>query len=92
VAGINRMTAHRWLEHDVAFSAAFHDAELAAVEFLECVAFDRATNGDAPSDRLLEFLLRARAPHKYATQRTENTTSGTLTITYVNDWRAAAAD
>jgi hypothetical protein len=66
MAGINRMTAHRWLERDAAFSVAFHEAELAAVEYLEGVAFDRATSGDSPSDRLLEFLLRARAPHKYA--------------------------
>jgi len=89
-AGINRMTAHRWLEHDEQFALAFHEAELAAVEYLEGVAWDRATAADQPSDRLLEFLLRARAPHKYA-QRVESTTTGTLSVVYVNDWRTASS-
>jgi hypothetical protein len=91
-AGIQRSTVWRWQEHDAAFAVAFGEAEVAATEYLEGVAFDRATATDQPSDRLLEFLLRARAPHKYATQRSETTTSGTLTIEYVNNWRSLPAD
>ena len=88
VAGVDRVTVWRWQEHDATFALAFNQAELAATEYLEGVAFDRATNADQPSDRLLEFLLRARAPAKYR-DRVEQTTSGKLTVEYVHDWRTA---
>jgi hypothetical protein len=69
-----------WAEHDQEFALAFKQADLQATESLEKEAWRRARDGFAEevwqhgklvgtiqrySDRLLEFMLRARRPDVY---------------------------
>jgi hypothetical protein len=62
-AQIDRGTAYDWRQVDDAFNQAWIDAEEAAVDKLEQVAFERAIKGE--SDRMLEILLKSHRPHKY---------------------------
>ena len=64
-AGVGRTSVYRWLEHDEAFSSAFHQAEEDSTQHLERVAYERATRAQEPSDTLLIFLLKARRPERY---------------------------
>ena len=61
-AGVARSTAYEAKESDPEFSAAWDVANEEATERLELVAYNRAVRS---SDRLLEFLLKARKPDKY---------------------------
>ena len=61
-AGIDRMTAYRARQADEDFAIAWADVEEKVTETLERVALQRAIDG---SDRLIEFLLKARRPDRY---------------------------
>lgn len=80
VDGISRATAYRWKKEDATFREAWDELDSEITENLEREAYRRAVEGtDKPvfhrgekvgdirqySDRLLEMLLRARAPEKY---------------------------
>lgn len=72
-AGIGRSTAYQWRAADPDFAQAWSDAEEAAADQLEQVAFERATGGQ--SDRMLEILLKAHRP-KYREKQEIDITSG----------------
>lgn len=59
-AGISRSVAYVWREEDEVFARAWQEAEDAAADMLEQVAFERAQSGQ--SDRMLEILLKAHRP------------------------------
>lgn len=61
-AGIDRRTAYRARQADETFALAWADVDEKVTETLERVALQRAVEG---SDRLIEFLLKARRPEKY---------------------------
>jgi hypothetical protein len=90
-AGIARGNIWRWREHDEQFAQAFRQAELEATEYLEHIAFGRATRSESASDLLLIFLLKARAPEKYR-ERVQQEVSGAVTVRYTNDWRPMQDD
>jgi len=77
VAGIARTTAYEGRQRDEAFALAWADLEEKATEKLEAEAYNRALGG---SDRLMEFLLKARRPDKYR-DRVDHTHAGELTVT-----------
>lgn len=62
VVGINRSTAYDHRAKDPDFAAAWDALETTTTKLLEETAFQRALNG---SDRLAEFMLRARRPKVY---------------------------
>ena len=62
-ANIGRSAAYAWRNDDPAFAAEWDEAEQIAVDKLELVARQRATDGG--SDRMLEILLKAHRPDKY---------------------------
>ena len=62
-AGIGRATAYQWRDADPDFAEAWKEAESEAVDSLEQVAWDRATDGQ--SDRMLEILLKGHRPERY---------------------------
>lgn len=79
-ARIHRSTAYAWRDSDPAFAAAWERAYTAGTEFFEEEATRRAILGTEepvwyqgkqvgtvrkPSDRLMELMLKARAPEKY---------------------------
>jgi len=81
VAGIARRTVYEWREVDPAFAAAWAIAEEEAADKLEREAWRRGVEGtDKPvvyqgeitdtykeySDRMLEILLKAHRPEKFA--------------------------
>lgn len=61
-SGISRAQAYRQRKADAVFAGAWAEIEEATVEKLEHVAYERATEG---SDRLVEFLLKAKRPDVY---------------------------
>lgn len=61
-AGIARSTSYRERKADAKFAAAWKEVEERAVEELEQIAYERARDG---SDRLVEFLLKAKRPDTY---------------------------
>lgn len=64
-AEVDRTTHYYWLKTDPAYVAAFADAQAQVGDMLEEEAVRRATEGEAPSDVLLIFLLKAAKPQKY---------------------------
>jgi hypothetical protein len=60
--GTTRQNIHRWVQTDPVFAELFHDAIEAGTDNLEERAYYRASE---TSDRLMEFLLRARRPERY---------------------------
>ncbi|MCA1571977.1 MAG: hypothetical protein LC798_17030 [Chloroflexi bacterium] len=79
IAGVNRLSHYEWL-HDERYAEVFAQAQEIAGDYLEAVAFDRATNGWfepvfyqgqqvgvilKKSDQLLMFLLKAHRPDKF---------------------------
>lgn len=81
IAGIDRGAHYRWIQDDLEYAKAFHDAEEVAAERLEEEARRRAVEGtERPvyyqgqqcgtireySDTLLIFLLKGAKPEKYA--------------------------
>lgn len=60
--GISRQTAYTHRKDDEAFAAAWDKLENAVTELLEKTAVERALEG---SDRLMEFMLKARRPSVY---------------------------
>lgn len=61
-AGVGRRTVYDWRDADLAFAAAWDEAEEEAVDALEAAARKRAMES---SDRLMEILLKAHRPAKY---------------------------
>jgi hypothetical protein len=62
VAKVGRTTAYEARQRDEEFAIAWRDLEDGAIEVLEAEAYRRAMSG---SDRLMEFLLKARRPDVY---------------------------
>ena len=62
-AGVARRTVYDWRDADPAFAIAWDEAEDEAVDALEAAARKRAIES---SDRLMEVLLKAHRPQKYA--------------------------
>lgn len=60
--GMSRQNVLRWVQTDPVFAELFHDAIEAGTDHLEEAAYNRALSN---SDRIMEFLLRARRPEKY---------------------------
>lgn len=82
-AGIGRRTVYEWRDADPEFAAAWAEAEEEAVDKLEEVARERATEGG--SDRMLEILLKAHRPEKYVDRyRAEHTGANGGPIEYRN--------
>lgn len=73
-AKISRRGAYDWRDSDVEFAAAWAEAEQTAIDKLEKVAWDRATDG--VSDRMLEILLKAHRPEKYVDRIQHSTKDG----------------
>jgi hypothetical protein len=80
-AGVDRNTIMRWKKNYPAFMDAFDQALEISIDLLEVEARNRAIRGvkepvfykgeivghiEKPSDRLMELLLRAHRPEKYA--------------------------
>lgn len=80
-AGIRRELHYRWLKEDPEYARAFTEAKTLAAQYLEDMAIERATEGwkkpvyfqgevvghvYEPSERLMERLLEAHLPEKYA--------------------------
>ena len=65
VTKLGRKSPYRWAETSEAFSNAMKEAKEAGVQRLEDWALQRATDADNPSDRLVEFLLKAHRPAVY---------------------------
>ena len=59
VAGVGRTTAYEARRRDERFALAWQELEEGAGEVLEAEGYRRAMEG---SDRLMEFLLKARRP------------------------------
>lgn len=68
IARVSKSRVYEVRRTDEAFAEAWEAAEQRTTELLEETAYERALNG---SDRLAEFLLKARRPQKY-----RETTSG----------------
>lgn len=62
VVGIHRDTAYTARKNDPEFAEAWDKLENAVTEILEKTAVERALDG---SDRLMEFMLKARRPGTY---------------------------
>lgn len=62
IARISRTAVYEMRERDPEFKAAWDSAERETTKLLEETAFERALAG---SDRLAEFLLKARRPETY---------------------------
>jgi hypothetical protein len=60
--GIHRDTAYTARKNDPEFAAEWDKLEVAVTEILEKTAVERALSG---SDRLMEFMLKARRPSVY---------------------------
>lgn len=69
-AGIGRSTAYQWREEEAEFAAQWAEAEEAAADALEQVAWDRAKSGQ--SDRMLEILLKGHRPKYRDKQQVEH--------------------
>jgi hypothetical protein len=61
-AKVGRTTAYEARRRDEKFARAWQDLEEQAIEVLEAEAYRRAIDG---SDKLMEFLLKARRPEVY---------------------------
>lgn len=64
--GIHRSTIYNWISRYAKFARQVEAAKHDAVDRLEGKAFERATDPDNPSDRILIFLLQAHRPEVYA--------------------------
>jgi hypothetical protein len=64
-AGIGRRTAYEWRDDDAEFQAEWDEAIEVAVDKLEKVAWDRATDPAGGSDHLLLKTLEAHRPEKW---------------------------
>lgn len=62
IARVSRSRVYEARREDAKFAAEWDAAESRTTELLEETAFERAING---SDRLMEFLLKARRPKRY---------------------------
>ena len=62
IAKVGRTTAYAARKREPAFPAAWQEVEQEAIEVLEAEAYRRAMAG---SDKLMEFLLKARRPQIY---------------------------
>ena len=63
--GMARANPYRWLENSEEFAEQFAVAKEYGVQRLEDWALSRAMDSDNPSDRLVEFLLKAARPEMY---------------------------
>lgn len=94
-ARLSRAECFRWRGEDPAFAEAWRIAYAAGTDHLEDVAENRAINGapkdvwyqgvkvgttrSEPSDRLLELLLKARAPERFRERVDHTVTTAPLT-------------
>ncbi len=62
VAGISRTACYEARDRDPEFAEAWDSCERTVTKLLEETAVERALNG---SDRLMEFMLKARRPERY---------------------------
>lgn len=82
-AGINRATHYKWLRKCPTYAAVFKKRKLAAAEYVESKAVERATTGwfepvyyqgsvcgrvKRYDGGLMQFLLRGMMPEKYGTK------------------------
>lgn len=82
-AGIGRQRAYEWRAADASFAKEWEEAEQTAVDKLEKVAWDRASEG--LSDRMLELLLKAHRPERFKERvHNEHTGRGGGPIEYRN--------
>jgi len=65
ITKIGRRSPYRWAEKLPVFAQAMQEAKELGVQRLEDWALHRATDADNPSDRLVEFLLKAHRPAVY---------------------------
>lgn len=70
---VKRLQVYRWIKKYQEFKDRFEDAKKDAVDILAAEARRRALDRNAPSDRLLMFLLQAHDPEMYVPkQKTEH--------------------
>ncbi len=81
VAGISRSTAYREQQRDEAFALLWYDVEHEVTDAIEQKAVELALDGDT---RMIEFLLKARAPEKYR-ERYEVKHAGSIKQTHEVD-------
>ena len=74
--GMSRSNPYRW-SVDPDFSEALAQAKEAGVQRLEDWALYRATDQEPPSDRLVEFLLKAARPEVYR-ERVDHRIAGSV--------------
>ena len=74
--GMSRSNPYRW-SVDPDFSEALAQAKEAGVQRLEDWALYRATDQENPSDRLVEFLLKAARPEVYR-ERVDHRIAGSV--------------
>lgn len=65
VSGVSRATWHRWCQEDEAFADAVREAGQDYADALEIRAHARIFDGENPSDRLLELMLKRHRPEKF---------------------------
>jgi hypothetical protein len=102
-ARVSPNTVYAWREHDAEFTLLEQQARNVFADNLEAEAVRRAWHGALKpiyqqgvlvgsvaetSDVLLMFLLKAVRPEKYR-ERVQQEVSGTVAVTYTNDWRVA---
>jgi hypothetical protein len=63
-AKVARRSHYEWMTNPQ-YAAAFASAKEQACEYLESIAWQRATRADKPSDVLLIFLMKGSMPDKY---------------------------
>lgn len=73
-ANVLRLQVWRWRKKYKEFADRFESARKDAVDVLAIEARRRALNRDAPSDRLLMFLLQAHEPETYVPRQRQEIT------------------
>ena len=76
LSGMSRSNPYRWSKEDT-FSEALSEAKESGVQRLEDWALHRATDQENPSDRLVEFLLKAHRPEVYR-ERVDHRIAGSV--------------
>ena len=73
---MSRSNPYRWSKNSV-FADALSEAKESGVQRLEDWALHRATDQENPSDRLVEFLLKAHRPEVYR-ERVDHRIAGSV--------------
>ena len=64
-AGVTSSAVYKTMERDPGFAEQVKVAARESIDVLESVAVTRATQGEKPSDILLMFVLKSRAPERF---------------------------